>query len=151
MNRGLTILKGKHVTEETNVETSADAGTANGEEELKDLEALLSKSKEEKMRQADLVHVSLNDPILIFWAQHRSFRICRSEFFCPKENWRTGNPSKLSKPIKSLKQLATYMQMMHGASREETSDMMNYFIAMLLPDEIEPFGITHDGQRIRRN
>jgi hypothetical protein len=94
---------------------------------VNDLEALLDEFKHEEIPPDRFAEVILEDPILLLLAQHRSFRICRSEFFCPEEGCRP------NKPITSLGRLAIHLQTFHDATKEETSDMVRYFITKLLP------------------
>jgi hypothetical protein len=103
-------------------ENGRESGERN--EELAALESLLDSFRMEEVPEESLVPVSLEDPILLLLAQHRSFRICRREFFCPEENC---HPSR---PIRNVKQLAVHMQSVHGASEGETDDWINYFIGM---------------------
>jgi hypothetical protein len=131
------ILKGTH-------RNGADRGEgqANALNQGEELEALLDSFMEDEVSPEHLAHVSLEDPILLLLAQHRSFRICRRELFCPDEKC---HPSK---PIRNVRQLAAHMQTMHGASQEETADMINYFIGMLLPEVIEPVITTCGGATV---
>jgi hypothetical protein len=87
--------------------------------------------------------VTLDDPILLLLAQHRSFRICRSEFFCPVQDCRP------HKPITSLGRLATHLQAFHNATKEETEDMIRYFIIKLLPNPIQAIFTTRGGHRVK--
>jgi hypothetical protein len=87
--------------------------------------------------------VKLEDPILLLLAQHRSFRICRKEFFCPIQEC---HPHK---PILSLGRLAIHIQVLHGATKEETADIIKYFITKLLPNPIQDIFTTRLGRRVR--
>jgi hypothetical protein len=42
------------------------------------------------------------------------------------------------------------MQAKHGASREETTDMFRYFIARMLPQEVEMEVMTRDDREVKR-
>jgi hypothetical protein len=53
------------------------------------------------------------------------------------------------KPIKTLRQFATHMQVVHGVSKEETSDMVRYFIMKLLPGRVETVVKTRVSSRVR--
>jgi hypothetical protein len=110
---------------------------------LADLEGLLKKFEEDEVPPEYFVKVTLEDPVLLLLPQHRSFRICRREFFCPEENCRS------RKPIKTLGQLATHMQTIHGASKDETSDMVRYIIRKLLPGPVTQVVKTCRGREVR--
>jgi hypothetical protein len=108
-----------------------------------DLEALLEEFQREEISPERFAEVTLEDPILLLLAQHRSFRICRSEFFCPEEGCRP------HKPITSLGRLATHLQTFHGVTKEETSDMVRYFITKLLPGPVQAIITTSKGNKVK--
>jgi hypothetical protein len=120
----------------------AEAEAADGERMLEELEALLRSFEEDEIQEANFARVTMEEPVLLLLAQHRSFRICRRKLFCPVENCHS------NKPITSVGRLTLHMQMIHGASKEETTDMVRYFISRLLPGRIEAIVTTRDGRRV---
>jgi hypothetical protein len=70
---------------------------------MEELETLLRSFEENEIQPEQFAQVSLQDPVLLLLAQHRSFRICRREIFCPIENC---HPRK---PLKTLGQLTNHM------------------------------------------
>jgi hypothetical protein len=110
---------------------------------VEDLERLLERFERSEIPLENQVEAKLEDPILLLLAQHRSFRICRREFFCPIQECRP------HKPITSLGRLAIHIQTFHGAAKEETADMIRYFITKLLPNPIQDIFTTRLGHRVR--
>jgi hypothetical protein len=137
MNQLGDLLKTKRIGRETylgpDIESDigeAEKGEANNFRE--DLEALLRSFEEDEiLPQEESEVVSLGEPVLRRLTQSRCFRICRREFFYPDEGCHR------TKRFKTLGQLTNHMQTKHGTSKEETADMFRYFIARMLPQEIE--------------
>jgi hypothetical protein len=109
---------------------------------VNDLETLLHTFEEEEVPEERLIEEKLEDPILLLLAQHRRFRICRSRFFCPVQEY------ILHKPITSLGRLATPLQTFHGAAKEDTADMVRYFIIKLFPNPIQAIYTTRGGRKV---
>jgi hypothetical protein len=80
-----------------------------------------------------------------FWRNTEVSGFSRREFFCPREDCHQ------AKRIQTVKQLATHMRVSHGASPEETADMMRYFIETLLPERVKMVVRTDRSERVRRN
>jgi hypothetical protein len=145
------LLKRKQAGRERIEGENAEALTESAEEEagrgrmLEELETMLRSFEEDEIGEEHWVEVSLEDPVLLLLTQHRSFRICRCELFCPEEGC---HPNK---PIKTLGQLATHMQLVHGATKEETSDMTRYFLSRLLSKDIEAIVTTGSGRQVNQN
>jgi hypothetical protein len=118
-----------------------------GDEEEEDthisqqLEDLLGTFEENEIPIEQCSQVTLESPILLLLAQHRSFRICRRRIFCPEENCR-------SKVMRNFAGLANHMQREHGATREETEDMVRYLISRMLPKDIEIAATTEQGDPV---
>jgi hypothetical protein len=125
------------VSEINDDENGDDAG-----DKLVELEALLRRFEEEEIPPELFAPVQLDDPLLLLLAQHRSFRICRREFFCPDERCRS------AREITSIGRLTNHMQLEHGASKEDTADMIRYFISRLLPGQIRAEISQSDGQLV---
>jgi hypothetical protein len=85
---------------------------------INDLAALMDEFERGEIPPDRFVQVTLDDPIILLLAKHRSFRICRKEFFCPIQVCRP------HKPITSLGRLASHFQTFHNAPKEDTADMM---------------------------
>jgi hypothetical protein len=98
---------------------------------MEELETLLRSFEENEVKADQFAQFSVQDPVLLLFAQHRGFRISRWEIFCPVENC---HPKK---PLRTLGKLTNHMQTVHGTSKEETVDMVRYFISRLMPFEIE--------------
>jgi hypothetical protein len=107
-----------------------------------EMEELVAIFQEADIDERDCTPVSLEDPILLLLAQHRSFRICRNTFFCPEEGC---HPNR---EIKTLGRLAIHMQVIHGASKSETTDMVKYIISRFLPGPIDPIVPNRKGERV---
>jgi hypothetical protein len=69
-----------------------------------DLERILKTFEQDEIPQERLPEATHDDSIPLLLVQHRSFRMCRKEFFCPIEDYRP------YKPITSLRTLATHIQ-----------------------------------------
>jgi hypothetical protein len=130
MNQLATLLK----KEEFQVEDT-ETGTAR----LEKLESLLHEFAADEISPDQFAEVSLASPVLLLLAQHRSFKICRKELFCPEENFR------LRKKIKTIGKLATHLVLEHGVAQEETIDMVRYFISKMLPGPIKALITTRTG------
>jgi hypothetical protein len=76
--------------------------------------------------------VSLRDLLLLLLAQHRSFPICRTDVFCPEE----GCPS--TRKVGTIQKLSAHLHMEPAVPKTETIDMVQYFIAQMLPGAIRP-------------
>jgi hypothetical protein len=96
------------------------------------LEETLQSFRDEEIRPDDFAQVTLQDPLLLLLAQHRSFRICRKEIFCPAEDC----PS--TRKIGTIQKLTTHLQIEHNVQKEETTDMLQYFVAQMLPEAVRP-------------
>jgi hypothetical protein len=70
----------------------------------RDLERTLETFEQNEIRQERLPEATHDDLILFSLVQHRSFRICRKEFFGPIQDCRP------YKPITLLRRLVTHMQ-----------------------------------------
>jgi hypothetical protein len=97
MNRLATILKRRRVIENPIAERreqarqrrsgrDAELEKVDDDKKLEELEALLNTIKEDEVLPNDFAEVSLESPVLLILAQYRSFRICRTKFFCLEEN-----------------------------------------------------------------
>jgi hypothetical protein len=60
---------------------------ADDDKKLEELEALLKTFEDDEILPCAFVEVSLESPVLLILAQHRSFRICRRKFFCLEEKY----------------------------------------------------------------
>jgi hypothetical protein len=78
---------------------------------------------------------------LFLLVQHSSFRISRSEFFCPTQEC---SPDK---PTTSLGRLAANMQTLHGATKEEMTDMVRYCTTKPLLKPAQSAYTTRSGHR----
>jgi 3-dehydroquinate dehydratase len=161
MNRLAALLKKKTATE-ANVRAAdqgsasdqgpaADQGNASDQgnsariRKLVELETLMREFERQELRPEQMTEITLEHPVLLLLAQHRCFRISRLELFCPEDNCRP------RKAMKTWGQLATHMQEMHDASREETTDMVRYLISRFLPGSIEKTVKTQAGRRVVGN
>jgi hypothetical protein len=96
------------------------------------LEHLLQAFEEDEIPAEMFEDVTLQHPLLLILAQHRSFRLCRKEIFCPVE----GCPS--TRRISTIQKLATHLQAEHGVAKAETRDIVQYFLAQMLPEPVKP-------------
>jgi hypothetical protein len=81
----MNALKDLLVTEEP--------GERGRDQKLERLENILERFKENEIPIEQCAEVTLQGPLLLLLAQHRSFRICRRKTFCPEENCgRNGSP-----------------------------------------------------------
>jgi hypothetical protein len=110
---------------------------------LEELEALLKTFEDDEVLPCDFAEVSLESPVLLILAQHRSFRICRTKFFCLEENCRE------REKIKTLNKYVMHMQKCHGASLKETMDMVSYVIRQFLMGSVEAVLRTDGGARVK--
>jgi hypothetical protein len=97
---------------------AADQGDAARRRKLEELKTLLRKFAEHELAPELLTEITLDDPVLLLLAQFRSFRISRLELFS------RGDDCESRRAIRTWGQLATHMQVMHDASKEETSDIV---------------------------
>jgi hypothetical protein len=111
---------------------------------LEQLEELLTSFEQDEISIEECTQITLEDSLLRLLAQHRSFRICQRTIFCPEEKCR-------SKPMRSLAALATHMHREHGASNEDTEDMVRYFISKMLPTKIKIEAKTEQGNTVNRH
>jgi hypothetical protein len=99
MNQLAAILKRRRSTENPSAERrkqarqrrsgrDAELEKADDDKKLEELAALLKTFEENEVLPDDFAEVSLKSPVLLILAQHRSFRICRTKFFCLEENYR---------------------------------------------------------------
>jgi hypothetical protein len=95
------------------------------------LKEMLQSFQEEEIRPEDFAQVTLQDPLLVLLAQHRNFQICRKEIFCSAED------CPLMRKIGTIQKLATHLQIEHNVKKEETTDMVQYFIAQMLPEAVK--------------
>jgi hypothetical protein len=149
MNKLAQLLKVKRIGRAANLGPDIESDIAEAEEEeadrfLGELESLLRSFQEDEIEEEHFAQVSLQDPVLLLLAQHRSFRICRRELFCPVEKCR------YAKPFTSVGQMANHIQSKHGATKEETADMFRFVISKLLPRRIEMKVTTDEGRTARR-
>jgi hypothetical protein len=93
----------------------------------KRLEGLLRSFEENEIPTGQFGEVTLQDPVLLVLAQHRSFRLCRKNIFCPIE----GCPS--TRKIGTVQKLMAHLQIEHGVAKEETIDIVQYLISQMLP------------------
>jgi hypothetical protein len=121
-----------------------ETGREEAERFMEKLEILLRSFEEDEAQPEQFTQVSFQDPIFLLLAQHRSFRICRREIFCPIENC---HPRK---PFVTFGKLTNHMQTAHGASKEETVDMVRYFISRLMLGEFETRVAARDGYPVMR-
>jgi hypothetical protein len=96
------------------------------EPRLERLERLLRRFQEAEIPIDQCAHVTLQDPLLLLLAQLRRFRIGRQTFFCPEESCR-------ARALTSPGEMTLHIQREHGALKQETEDMVRYFIARFLP------------------
>jgi hypothetical protein len=154
MNQLAAILKRRRVTENPIAERreqarqrrsgrDAELEKADDDKKLEELEALLKTFEEDEVLPDDFAQVSLESPVLLILAQHRSFRICRRKFFCLEENCQE------RETIKTLNKYVTHMQKCHGASQKETMDMVSYVIRKFLRGPVEAVVRTVRGVRVR--
>jgi hypothetical protein len=111
-------------------------------QQLERLENLLERFKQHEIPIEQCVEVTLQDPLLLLLAQHRSFRICRRKLFCPEENCRP-------RPMRTVGEMALHMQREHGASQQETTDMVQYLIARFLLSPIKVEVKTAQGKSVK--
>jgi hypothetical protein len=122
MNRLAELLKKKSVTkgvetEEREIGDAAEQRDADGRQKPEELETLLRECENDEIAPEGLVDASLDDPVLLSLAQHWTFRISRLELFCSNDGCQS------RRTVKTWVQLATQMQVIHGATKEETSDI----------------------------
>jgi hypothetical protein len=108
------------------------------------LEELLGSFEQNEISIEEWTEVTLEDSLSRLLGQHRSFKICRRPVFCPEEN-------RTSKPIRNLAGLANHMQRGHGASKEDTEDMVRYFISKMLPTKIKIEAKTEQAKTVNRH
>jgi hypothetical protein len=96
------------------------------------LEELLQSFEDNEIPFEAVGEVTLEHPLLLILAQHRSFRLCRKEIFCPID----GCPTK--KKIGTIQKLMTHLQVEHGVTKTETTDIIQYFLAQMLPESVNP-------------
>jgi hypothetical protein len=140
------LVRGSRATEDAHgrlIRVNVGMTEAAKEAMTRDLELMLDDYERHEIPPTRFAEVTLDDPVLLLLAQHRSFRICRSHFFCPVEDC---DPFK---PITSLGRLAIHLQTFHGVSKEETADMMRYFIMKLLPGPVKEVVTTLGGHRVK--
>jgi hypothetical protein len=106
---------------------------------IDNLEQLMETFEREEIPPERFTEAMLEDPILLLLAQHRSFRICRREFICLIQGYRP------HKPITLLGRLASHIQPCHGATKQETADMVRDFISKLLTNPIQAITMTRGG------
>jgi hypothetical protein len=66
----------------------AELEKADDDKKLEELETLLKTFEDDEVLPRDFAEASLESPVLLILAQHRSFRICRRKFFCLEDNYR---------------------------------------------------------------
>jgi hypothetical protein len=81
----------------------------------------------------------VSDPLILLLSQGRPFRICRAEVFCPVEHCR------YDREIRSIGKLARHLGSDHGASAEETADMILYSVRKMLPHQTQVV-LSGDGE-----
>jgi hypothetical protein len=108
---------------------------------INDRERLQKAFERDEIQPGRFAEEALEPPILLL-AQYRSFRISRREFFCPIQNYRP------HKPVPSLGRLTTHIQTFHRATKEETADMVRYFITELLPNPIQSIITTSERSKM---
>jgi hypothetical protein len=111
-------------------------------EKLNRLESLLQSFGESETPREVMKRETLQDPLLLLLAQQRVFRMCRNSFFCPHDDCRCRIP------IRSLTALALHLQVQHGARKQETEDMVPYFLVSLLPDRPQIRVKTMEGREV---
>jgi hypothetical protein len=107
------------------------------------LEGLLESSAAHDVPPDRHIGVSLGDPLVLLLAQHRSVRIGRTDPFCPDE----GCPS--TRKVGTIQQLSAYLHRECNVPMTETMDMVEYFIAQMLPRAIRPV-LTKRGNCVAR-
>jgi hypothetical protein len=154
MNQLAAILKRRRSTENPSAERreqarqrrsgrDAELEKVDDDKKLEELEALLKTFEEDEVLPDDFAEVSLESPVLLILAQHRSFRISRRKLFCLEENCRE------REKIKTLNKYVMHMQKCHGASQKETMDMVSYMIRKFLPRPVEVVVRIDGGARVR--
>jgi hypothetical protein len=108
------------------------------------LEALLGRFEEDEMDPDIMTQVTLEDPIVLLLAQHRSFRVCRSRIFCPDQH------CKCTKKFATVGKLATHLVRDHQAQSEAVADIIGYFIGEMLPEPIRPILTDETGGEVRK-
>jgi hypothetical protein len=96
-----------------------------------ELEAVLELFRVNKLPPSSHCEMTLESSPILLLAQSRFFRICRADVFCPLE----GCPR--AKEIHSIGKLANHLCCDHGASADETTDMVQYFIICMIPHNVE--------------
>jgi hypothetical protein len=90
MNRLEEVLvRGSRATEDAHgrlIRVNVGMTEAAKEAMKMDLELMLDEFERYEIPPTRFAQVTLDDPILLLLAQHRSFRICRSDFFCPVQD-----------------------------------------------------------------
>jgi hypothetical protein len=140
----LTQILGAERHEEEDEEEGHEHEQGQESQRLEQLEELLTNFEQNEISIEECIRITLEDSLLRLQAQHRSFMICRGTIFCPEENCR-------SKPIRSLAALANHMQKEHGAPKEETEDMVRYFISKMFPTKINIEAKTEQGNTVNRH
>jgi hypothetical protein len=107
------------------------------------LEGLLGSFAADEIPPDRHIGVSLRDPLLLLLAKHRSFRICWTDVFCADE----GCPSR--RKVGTIQKLSAHLHVEHDVSKTETIDMVQYFIAQMLPGPIRPV-LTKRGNYVAR-
>jgi hypothetical protein len=154
MNRLAVILKRRRVTENQIAEQGeqarqrragreAELEQTDDDKKLEELETLLNTFEDDEVRSGVFAEGSLESPVLLILAQHRSFRICRRKFSCMEENCRE------QEKIKTPNKYVTHMQKCHEVTQKETMDMMSYVIRKFIPGPVEAIVRTDGGARVR--
>jgi hypothetical protein len=71
----------------------------------------------------------LGDPVLSILAQHKAYRISRTETFCPVDG--------CTKRIANVSRLMGHLGRDHGVREEDTQDLVRFFIGMMLPGRLK--------------
>jgi hypothetical protein len=101
MVENMNALKDLLVTKELGERKRSKIGTARN---------LLERFKDNKIPIEQRAEVTLQDPLLLLLAQHRSFRICRRTLFCLEENCR-------SRSMRTVGEMALHTQREHEISQ----------------------------------
>jgi hypothetical protein len=93
------------------------------------LKRFLGTMEGDELRPEGVRRTTHGDPVLSILAQHKAYRICRTQMFCPVDG--------CTKRIANVSRLMGHMRRDHVVREEDSQDLVRFLIGTMLPGKLK--------------